>query len=51
MRRRLENVIGVRTTFTGNLKKGKIVLQYSSQDELEAIYDIMAQLEQQGGRV
>ena len=45
MQSRLESVLGVRTTLRGNLKKGKIVLQYSSAEELEAIYEAMERLE------
>ena len=45
MQSRLESVLGVRTTLRGNLTKGKIVLQYSSAEELEAIYEAMERLE------
>jgi len=42
---RLQNVLGVRTTLRGNLKKGRIVLQYTSAEELEMIYEAMEKLE------
>ena len=45
MRERLQNVLGVRTMLRGNLKKGKIVLQYTSAEELEMIYEAMERLE------
>ena len=45
MRERLQNALGVRTMLRGNLKKGKIVLQYTSAEELEMIYEAMERLE------
>ena len=42
---RLQNVLGVRTMLRGNLKRGKIVLQYTSTEELEMIYEAMEKLE------
>ncbi|MBQ8555301.1 MAG: ParB/RepB/Spo0J family partition protein [Clostridia bacterium] len=36
---------GLRATLTGTSKKGKIVLQYYSQDELERLNDILQQLQ------
>ena len=45
MRSRLQNVIGVRTMITGGMKRGKIILQYSNEEELESIYLAMEQLE------
>ena len=42
---RLQNALGVRTVLHGNLKKGKIVLQYNSAEELEMIYEAMERLE------
>ena len=45
MRTRLQNVIGVRTMITGGMKRGKVILQYSNEDELESIYLAMEQLE------
>lgn len=35
---------GVRATITGNQKKGKITLQYYSQEELEQVYELLHQL-------
>ena len=45
MQERLQNVLGVRTALHGNLKKGKIILQYDSAEELEAIYEAIERLE------
>ena len=45
MQERLQNVLGVRTALHGNLKKGKIILQYDSAEELEAIDEAMERLE------
>lgn len=45
MRARLQSAIGVRTLLQGNLKRGKVVLQYTSEEELEAIYAAMERLE------
>lgn len=42
---RLQNVLGVHTTLRGNLKRGRIVLQYTSTEELEMIYEAMEKLE------
>ena len=47
MRARLQSAIGVRTLLTGSLKRGKVVLQYSTEEELEAIYAAMERLEKQ----
>ncbi len=38
---------GVRTTITGNQKKGKITLQYYSAEELEQLYELLHQLKQE----
>ena len=46
MRERLQNVLGVRASLRGSLKKGRIVLQYNSAEELEQIYEAMERLEQ-----
>ena len=35
---------GMRATLTGNAKKGRIVLQYYSQDELERLHEVLQQL-------
>lgn len=45
MRERLQSALGVRAALTGSLSKGKIVLQYASRDELEAIYGALERLE------
>lgn len=41
---RVRETLGVRATLTGTAKKGKIVLQYYSQDELEHLNELIAQL-------
>lgn len=40
----LREALGVKTTLTGNEKKGKILLTYSSADELEHIFEVMGRL-------
>lgn len=45
MENRLREAIGVRTILKGTRKKGKIILQYTTADELEAIYQAMEKLE------
>ncbi|MBR6787758.1 MAG: ParB/RepB/Spo0J family partition protein [Clostridia bacterium] len=45
MRERLQNALGVRTMLRGSMKKGKVILQYNSTEELEAIYAAMERLE------
>lgn len=47
MENRLRGVFGVRTQIKGNAKKGKIILEYSNADELEAVYQLMEMLENQ----
>ncbi len=47
MQTRLQRVLGVRTMLRGNLKRGRIVLQYNCEDELEAIYEAMERLERE----
>ena len=47
MESRLQTVFGVRTQIRGNVKKGKIILEYYSQDELEKLYQCMEMLENQ----
>lgn len=42
---RVQETLGMRATLTGNVKKGKIVLQYYSQEELERFYEIMERLQ------
>jgi len=46
MRERLQAALGVKAVLRGNLKKGKIVLQYTNAEELEMIYAAMERLEQ-----
>lgn len=46
METRLREAVGVRTVVSGNRKRGKIILQYQSEDELEQIYLAMERLEQ-----
>ncbi len=48
MENRMRDVMGVRTVVKGNRKHGRIILQYTNEDELERIYQCMEQLE---GRV
>ncbi len=45
MESRLQNAFGLRTQLTGSRKKGKIVLQYYSEDELEQLYQCLERLE------
>ena len=35
----------MRATLSGNAKKGKIVLQYYSQEELERLYEVLEKLD------
>ncbi len=46
METRFREAVGVRAVVTGNRKRGKIILQYQSEDELEQIYLAMEKLEQ-----
>ena len=39
--------MGMRAKLTGNVKKGKIVLQYYSQDELEHLMELLSRLEEE----
>lgn len=43
---RMRDVIGIRAKLTGSAKKGKIVLQYYSQDELEHLMELLKRLEE-----
>lgn len=45
MESRLQRTFGLRTQLTGSRKKGKIVLQYYSEDELEQLYECLERLE------
>ena len=38
---RVRETLGMRATLTGNARKGKIVLQYYSQEELERLYEVL----------
>ena len=40
----IREVLGVKTTFSGNEKKGKILLSYSTAEELEHIFEVMGRL-------
>jgi len=44
METRMRETLGVRTTFTGSRKKGKIILQYYSAEELEHLYQALERL-------
>lgn len=41
---RVRETLGMRATLSGNAKKGKIVLQYYSQEELERLYEVLEKL-------
>ena len=45
MRSRMRETFGLRTLFKGNRKRGKIILQYESEDELEQLYQCLERLE------
>lgn len=40
----IREVLGVKTKLTGNEKKGKILLTYSSTEELEHIYEVLGKM-------
>ena len=42
---RVRETLGMRATLTGNVRKGKIVLQYYSQEELERLYEVLEKLD------
>ena len=44
---RIRDVMGFRARLTGNVKKGKIVLQYYSQDELEHLIELLDRLSEE----
>lgn len=44
MEGRIRETMGVRATLTGTVKKGRIVLQYYSQEELEHLNDLLLRL-------
>ena len=43
---RIRQTIGMRVTLTGSEKKGRIVLQYTTRDELERLNDLLARMEE-----
>lgn len=45
MENRLREAFGVRAMLKGTRKKGKVILQYTNEDELEFIYQAMEKLE------
>ena len=42
---RVRETLGIRATLTGNARKGKIVLQYYSREELEHLNDLLARMQ------
>lgn len=42
---RFRTAMGVRTTLTGTVKKGRIVLSYNTREELEHIHELLTRLE------
>ena len=42
---RVRETLGIRATLTGNARKGKIVLQYYSREELEHLSDLLARMQ------
>ena len=42
---RVRETLGMRATLTGSAKKGKIILQYYSQEELERLYEALEKLD------
>ena len=49
MESRMREVLGVRTTFSGSAKKGKIILQYYSAEELDRLYQALERLSREDG--
>ena len=45
MESRMRETFGLRTLFKGNRKRGKIILQYESEDDLERLYQCLERLE------
>ena len=45
MQNRIQETFGLRTQFKGSRKRGKIILQYYSEDELERLYQCLERLE------
>ena len=48
MENRMREALGIRTELKGSRKKGKIILQYYSEDELERLYQLLEKLEELG---
>ena len=48
MENRMRDTLGLRTTFKGNRKHGKIILQYYNEDELERLYQCLEKLSEGG---
>jgi len=46
METRMQSAFGLRTQLKGSRKKGKIILQYYSEDELEQLYQCLERLEE-----
>ncbi|MBQ7657044.1 MAG: ParB/RepB/Spo0J family partition protein [Clostridia bacterium] len=46
MENRMQETFGLRTQLKGNRKRGKIILQYYSEDELERLYQCLEKLEE-----
>lgn len=44
---RIRETVGMRAAITGNVKKGKIVLQYYSREELERFYELLNRLSEE----
>ncbi|MBQ7520968.1 MAG: chromosome partitioning protein ParB, partial [Clostridia bacterium] len=45
MEARMRETFGLRTVFKGNRKRGKIILQYETEDDLERLYQCLERLE------
>ena len=45
MQNRMQETFGLRTQLKGSRKRGKIILQYYSEDELERLYQCLERLE------
>ena len=45
MENRLRETFGLRTQLKGSRKRGRIILQYYSEDELERLYQCLEKLE------
>ena len=45
MQNRMREAFGLRTVFKGSRKRGKIILQYESEEELEQMYQCLERLE------